>query len=242
MVSFKQFLLEKFELGVQFHTHLNPKLWNDFTLKEDIRTHLLDIASKFIDYLSIEKGAVSDIIITGSNCSFTYTRFSDIDLHLVINEKVICKDCPGDFINDCFIAKKTVWNDNHKIKVKGYDVELYAQPEKDNLVAVGIYSLRKNEWIKKPKIEGKISIDDKLVKNKSQEFMDIINDLISSKSTDENNLNKLKDKIKKYRQSGLEKSGEYSIENVTYKTLRNNGYLNKLYKYIQQVEDKKLSL
>lgn len=241
MISFKQFLIEKFELGVKLHNDLNPKLWDNLTLKEDIRTHLLDIASKFIDYLSIDKSAVSDIIITGSNCSFTYTKFSDIDLHLVINEKVICKDCPGDFIVDCFSAKKTVWNDNHKIKVKGYDVELYAQPEKDSLVAAGIYSLTKNEWIKKPKNDTEITINNELVKNKSQEFMDLINDLISNKSTDINNLTKLKDKIKKYRQSGLEKSGEYSIENVTYKTLRNNGYLNKLHKYIQSVEDKTLS-
>jgi hypothetical protein len=43
-----------------------------------------------------------------------------------------------------------------------------------------------------------------------------------------NKVQKLKDKIKKMRQSGLEEGGEYSIENLVFKTLRRNGYLNKL--------------
>jgi hypothetical protein len=66
--------------------------------------------------------------------------------------------------------------------------------------------------------------------------------LIDSKSTNIENLEKIKDQLKRYRQVGLEKSGELSIENVVYKTLRNNGYLQKLYKYVTKLEDKELSL
>lgn len=66
--------------------------------------------------------------------------------------------------------------------------------------------------------------------------------MIDSKSTNIENLEKIKDQLKRYRQVGLEKSGELSIENVVYKTLRNNGYLQKLYKYVTKLEDKELSL
>ena len=38
----------------------------------------------------------------------------------------------------------------------------------------------------------------------------------------------LRDKIRKFRQSGLESGGEYSVENIAFKALRRNGYLLKL--------------
>ena len=44
------------------------------------------------------------------------------------------------------------------------------------------------------------------------------------------------------RKSGLEKGGEFSIENLTFKYLRNNGYIGKLMKIKRDTMDKKLSL
>ena len=38
----------------------------------------------------------------------------------------------------------------------------------------------------------------------------------------------LRGRIYKFRKSGLEKGGEYSVENLTFKVLRRNNYLNKL--------------
>jgi len=58
-----------------------------------------------------------------------------------------------------------------------------------------------------------------------------------SKSVDE-----LKAKIKKFRQSGLESGGEYSYENLTFKLLRRNGYIEKLMGIKTSIRDKKLSL
>ena len=43
-----------------------------------------------------------------------------------------------------------------------------------------------------------------------------------------NKYKQLKDKVKKYRQTGLDNGGEYSTENLVFKLLRNNGYLGKL--------------
>ena len=39
---------------------------------------------------------------------------------------------------------------------------------------------------------------------------------------------KIRDKIRKFRQSGLETGGVFSVENLAFKVLRRNGYLQKL--------------
>jgi len=44
------------------------------------------------------------------------------------------------------------------------------------------------------------------------------------------------------RQSGLEKSGEYSVENLAFKVLRNTEYIKKLYDRETEEFDKNLSL
>ena len=44
------------------------------------------------------------------------------------------------------------------------------------------------------------------------------------------------------RSSGIRKGGEFSIENLVFKELRNNGYLEKLSTYIVKTKDKSLSL
>ena len=52
----------------------------------------------------------------------------------------------------------------------------------------------------------------------------------------------LRKKIKEFRQSGLESGGEYSYENLTFKLLRRNGYIEKLLKLKTDIINKKLSL
>ena len=49
-------------------------------------------------------------------------------------------------------------------------------------------------------------------------------------------------KLKKFRQSGLEKSGELADENVTYKIIRDLGLLQKLFDVKYDIEDRKLSI
>ena len=52
----------------------------------------------------------------------------------------------------------------------------------------------------------------------------------------------MKDKLKNYRKSGLEKEGEYSYENLVFKYLRRSGLLEKLYNTISRQTDKELSV
>jgi hypothetical protein len=54
-------------------------------------------------------------------------------------------------------------------------------------------------------------------------------------------LKKYYKKLKKYRQCGLEKGGEFSLENLVFKYLRRNGYVGKLLDFRNKIFDKKVS-
>ena len=55
-------------------------------------------------------------------------------------------------------------------------------------------------------------------------------------------LKRLSEKIRKMRQAGLDKGGEFSVENLVFKVLRNMKYLDKLSKAFHQQQDDELSL
>jgi hypothetical protein len=65
--------------------------------------------------------------------------------------------------------------------------------------------------------------------------------MISSNANDDS-FDKLKKKFKTMRSAGLKKSGEFSVENLVFKELRNLGYLDKMNSYITSKQDEKLSL
>ena len=80
--------------------------------------------------------------------------------------------------------------------------------------------------------------------SKSEMIDDVITDAEDESSLESSNniINKFKDKLKKYRTRGLEDGGEYSPENLVFKTLRRNGYIQKLFDFQTNYTDKTLSL
>jgi hypothetical protein len=67
-------------------------------------------------------------------------------------------------------------------------------------------------------------------------------DRVTEDSGNESAIDALKSKIKKMRQCGLETAGEYSVENLTFKVLRNTGHIGKLYMAARRMFDDRLSL
>jgi hypothetical protein len=103
-----------------------------------------------------------------------------------------------------------------------------------------------DEWIDKPVREDK-KIDTSVLKSKIEQWMGKIDTVINNskgESVEESKeyVKNLKDKIKKFRSSGLKSGGEYSYENLTFKYLRRNGYLDKLFEFEKSLTDKGLSL
>lgn len=212
----------------QLKPSLNPEFWDREVLKEDIRVQLMKIAQDFFDGLdSPENLVIKDVIFTGSLANYNWSKFSDVDMHIIVDFSTI--DAEEEFIKILFDSYKNLWNKNHNITIKGYDVELYLQDIKETLSANAVYSVKRNKWLLKPEKE-KLKINRNIIKKKAVSFFDKLKDIkkIYADGNYQKALDKsqeLKDKIKKYRKSGLESGGEYSLENLVFKVLRRTPFM-----------------
>jgi hypothetical protein len=149
----------------------------------------------------------------------------------------------AEFVGEYLRTKKDLWSTKMPVKVKDHDVEIYVQDIKEPHSSTGVYSLIKNEWISKP-INKIINIDTGDVQLKAADIMNFIDDLETNKNPENviSQIEKLKEKLKNYRKAGLTREGEYSVENLAFKVLRNTGYLKKLIDLKQNILTKELSL
>jgi len=228
---------------------LSPKFWEktesgEYRLKDKIKNRLLMIADDFFESLDIPWVDVEDIILTGSIANYNWSQFSDVDLHLVFPYKEV--DDNLDLVTEYLTSKKNLWNNKHNIKIYGHDVELYAQDPKEPHHSTGIYSIMWDKWNITPK-EGKHFIDYNKVKKKSITLMSIVDNIEKMYQSGKyekviRKVEKTLDKIKKMRSAGLESGGEYSTENLTFKVLRREGYIEKLMELKDNSYDKLLTL
>lgn len=237
-------ILKSFEL----QSELNPKIWDKegskYIMKPEVRQRLLEIAYQFIDSLGIDL-IVTDIVLTGSLANYNWSKYSDFDIHIIINYNQFPTNST-DLYKELFNLKKIIFNKNQDIKLFGYETELYVEGEEDAHFSSGVYSLLYDSWQNKPEKEN-VKIDVDTIKRKSKQWMDIIDgvlDNIEDEDVDDAKslIEKYKEKLRKYRTCGLEKDGEYSSENLVFKILRRNGYLDKLRGAASKILDKKLSM
>lgn len=221
-------------------SELNPQVWeSDNTLKPEVRQALLDIANSFFESLELDMD-VKDILFTGSLANYGWTDGSDIDLHLTVDYKDL-KDVP--FLEDYLYLKKQNWLENHNISIYGFEVEPFAKDEEVQYDYKAIYSVMNNKWVVPPR-KDKPTIDFGTVQEKAASIMDDIDRIVEITDKDKQlkAAEKLKNKLGGLRQIGLSKDGEYSNENLIYKTLRRSGYLDKLSDTKYSAFDSKLSL
>lgn len=218
--------------AVVFHDTLNPKIFAGSDMKPEIRRGLLEIAKHFEEFIGVDIEVI-DVTISGSNAAFSYTQYSDIDLHIIVK-------VPDDTAYvELLDAKKNDYNARHDIKVKGIDVELYAQDSEEEHHSLGIYSVLNDQWIEEPK-QQEVSIDDQDVKEKFRNYSErILTVLQQDKLTVAEDMSK---DIRRMRQSGLSSGGEFSTENLVFKMLRNKGLIEKLHNHINQLQDNQLSI
>jgi predicted nucleotidyltransferase len=211
----------------EFKNELPSDIFVDGKLIPEIRDNLMNIAQQFIDSFDMTV-VIEDIILTGSIANYNWSKYSDIDLHLIVNFDSTKKD--KELLERYFYLKKSLWNNTYPIKVKGFDVELYVEDSNEKSKASGQYSVKNDKWIVEPN-KLSIEIDYNKIYNKSLQFIKVINDLVNTNSNAKiriEKIDRLKNKLKNYRKSGLDKDGEYSYENLVYKFLRRSGYLDKL--------------
>lgn len=223
--------------NVQFHNTLNPKVWKDSKIDPAVQVHLLQTALRFAKSLKVDPLPIVDVQLTGSLASYNYTPYSDFDLHLIIDMSKL--SCDQDLLLQLFDAKKRLWNLNYPVKIHGHDVELYAQDVEQENVTNGCYSLLKDTWIERPQREHP-AVNDRDVQARVKSFMRHIDSVVEHGDMEE--AEDIKDKINKMRKSGLAKHGQYGVENLTFKVLRNQGYLDKLSEFVNHSLIQQLSL
>lgn len=225
---------------------LNTKIWEnpDNPLKSKmvpkVKNALLRISEEFIDYLG-EDVFVEDIVLTGSLANFNWSEFSDFDLHIIVDLQQF--EDESQLYKELYNLKKQVFNDKHDIKIFGYDVELYVQDNEEPHFATGVYSVMNGEWVTVPK-KLETEIDKSVLEKKIKNWTEKIDKVIESENSEDNIklIDCIKEKLKNYRKSGLEKEGELSYENLVFKFLRRSGHIQKLFDISNKSLDKELSI
>jgi predicted nucleotidyltransferase len=225
---------------------LNPKIWESpddpqkATMLPKVQKGLMRISEEFIEYLGDEV-FVEDIVLTGSLANFNWSEFSDFDLHIIVDLQQY--EDEAELYKELFNLKKQVFNDKHDIKIFGYDVELYAQDNEEPHFATGVYSVMNDEWVTKPK-KFKNEIDKSVLEKKIKNWTEKIDKALDTENPEDNAdlIDSIKEKIKDYRKSGLEKEGELSYENLVFKFLRRSGHIEKLFDSSNKALDKELSI
>jgi hypothetical protein len=211
-----------------------------YRMIDSVRDSLLAISDKFIDFLGVDF-FVYDVVLTGSLANYNWSEYSDIDLHIIIDYEESGHN--PTLLKEFFNSKRSSWNLSHNIKIKNYEVEIYVQDVKEKHISSGVYSILNNKWIIKPQKE-KRKIDDRKILEKGEIYATLIDYLekANEKGIDiADHVDEVKRKLKRFRQSGLDKGGEYSYENLTFKLLRRNGYIEKLSNLQKELTNKKLS-
>jgi len=223
--------------NIAYHDELNPDIWQGFVMRPEVRQHLTDIADTFITYLEIPDFHYSDVILAGSMANYNYTEYSDLDLHVITDYADLGAD---DLAEAFYRAKKQIWNDGHDITIRGHEVELYVEDTADPVTSGGVYSVQDDQWLRKPD-HTLPDIADRAINRKVQSLIKNIDRVISD-GMDPAELHRVIDRLRKMRRSGLHKGGEYSVENLSFKILRNQGYIDQLHQAYRKRQDQSLSL
>ena len=226
---------------------LNSKIWIGGKINSKVRLRLLDIADDFIESLNVWWVNVSDIILTGSLANYNWSRFSDFDLHILIDFSKV--DERTDFVREYFNTKKNEWNNVHEnLKIYGFPVEVYVQDTNEEHTASGVYSLNRNEWVVEPVKDNikAIKLDKYFIKEKTMKYIKIITSLKKQVDAELRLLSKKVkgtfDILKGLRKEGLKARGEMHPYNVIYKFLRRLGYLDILLDLKAKTYDKLKSI
>ena len=212
-----------------------------------------EIADDFVDFLNVSWVEPKDILIVGSIANYNWSEFSDIDLHIVIDFSEV--DEKTELVEQYFNSMKKEWNNTHdSISIYGFPVELYVQDVSEKPASSGVYSIYEDKWLLEPSDDtfSPEDMDNDAIKQRSADYMTDIEDLESdfNDAEDEDDYGNIYDDtdelittIRDKRKNGLKASNdEMNTDNLVFKVLRRNGYLDRLFKLRDKSYDKEKSL
>jgi len=210
--------------------NLSPDIWKERKLSMAVSLRLKQIAHNFMNSLGFSRDSIKDIIFTGSLANYNWSKYSDIDLHIILDFSEINND--AELVKQLLDSKRGEWNERHNIKIRDSEVEIYLQDINEEHHSSGIYSIMNDKWILFPK-KTAATFDGDDIEKKAFNMMREIERVREFYSQGEYSqaltyAEKLKSRIKTFRKCGLEDGGEFSNENIAFKAVRRNGYLSKL--------------
>jgi hypothetical protein len=226
------------------HTQLEPQMWDEKVLKEKIADRLKQIAADFLKSLDVAVDLV-DLRLTGSLANYTWSKYSDVDLHLVVDFSLMGEDLG--LVKSYFDQARMRWNDNHDIMLYGYEVEIYVENINEDHQSSGIYSILSREWIEEPDPE-MVPIDIPTARKKSDDIetrINLVGHMVDAKKYKSSlrAIEAIKHKIRTMRQAGLDSPArEFSAENIAFKILRRDHILEKLNALKKEAYDKLMSM
>ena len=222
---------------------LSAEIWflegDTYKMKPEIRTSLLEIVEDYENFTDLDLD-IEDVTLTGSLSNFNWSEFSDVDLHLILDFSET-----NELLKKYLDSRRIIWNSLRDVRVKDFDVEIYAQDSNEPHFASGVYSVLYDDWIVKPSKGEDVEIDTEKILSKAKGWMEEIDTIeVNAKRKEPEqvlgDIQRLKNKLKKYRGNGLKDGGEYSYENLTFKFLRRNEYLKKINDVRNELIDKTL--
>ena len=239
----EQEVLDSFEMQKE----LSPNVFENDVMISEIRERLMEIAQDFLDGIDF-KMDVEDITLTGSLANYNFSKYSDFDLHILVDYAAI--DADPDLVKRFFQDIKAIWNIKHNIFLKGYEVEVYVQNTNEDHKSSGVYSVQNDEWVIKPEKEEteRAPVDKQNIEKKADDIIfqiDRAEKLLNAGKLDDalDAIDRLKQKVRNLRKTGLSKDdGVYSVENLAFKTLRRSMELERLSILKNKAYDKSMSI
>lgn len=224
---------------------LNPKIFRNHSMKPKVRKRLLKISEDFLEKLELLGDLEPmDIRLTGSLANYNWSKYSDVDLHIIFDFSQVDKD-PA-LLKAYLDAVRVNWNDTHDIRIGGFEVEIYVEDASEEHIASGLYSVLEDKWIKEPD-PTQVDIDHVTARKKSDDLLTQIN-LIEKFALEKpraamKSIERVRHKIRRMRAVGLTSDqAEFSPENIAFKILRREEALDRLGDLRHTVYDKVMSM
>lgn len=222
---------------IELHDELNPSIWENNKLRQDVKTKVIKIVNEFKDFIDIPINVI-DIQLVGSNCNYNYTKYSDLDIHIIINFDELSNNV--DLMQTLFNAEKTNFNKDYDIIINGVNCEIYVEDVRSSAVSNGVYSVLQDCWITFPKKLNDVVIPN--FNNLLTQYNVIVNNVLEDDNATAEDVNDIINKLYMLRKNGLAQNGEFSKGNLVFKEIRNLGLLDKLKDKLLKLKSDDLSL
>ena len=232
--------------SLYYRDELNPKIFANNIMIPQVSNKLIQSSKDFLEEMTRDMTdqnidlVVKDIMLVGSNASYNYSDFSDLDIHILYDTENLGDNLSKFFAKEYFEAFRRLFNQSHDIKIYDLPVEFYAEDINSNGVYNGRYSILNDAWIQFPD-KNRVEINSTEVEAKYSLYKSDIDSCISATGGYETAIDLYK-KLFKMRRTALQSGGEFCTENLAFKRLRNDGSITKLRDYIRNEHDKELSV